>query len=163
MGPVTLGRGYNRITHPGRMPLSPGEQLITYVRTINWNQSEPKRTIPPRTKQFLFSFTCTYWIIFYSNENQSSIKLPNNFRFKWIHMQVPNNFWFEWKSELSIQARTALFSLSFTCTYQTISDLNEHQSSIKVPNNFRIKWKSELNQSTEQFTIQINIRSQSNM
>ena len=42
-------------------------------------------SIPARTKQFSFSFTCTwtYWTIYDLNENQSSIKIPDNFRFEW--------------------------------------------------------------------------------
>ena len=63
-----------------------------------------------------------------------------------IHMRVPNNFWFGWKTDITIPARTEPFSFSFACTYQTIFDSNENQSSIKLPKKFRFEWKSELNQ-----------------
>ena len=121
MGPVSLGGGgggYNRRTHLGGTPLSPGEQLtltlsltltltltITLTLTltltsigINSNQSEPNWTILPRTEPFSFSFT---------------------------HMHVLNNFRFESKS---IMARTEPFLFSFTCMYRTIFDSNENHS-----------------------------------
>ena len=89
MGPIPLEGGVKT------EELYPGEHLITSrkcLRTINHNQLEADRTIPARTKPF-HSHARTkqslirmktraqlnYCTIFDSNENQSSIKPPNNF------------------------------------------------------------------------------------
>ena len=106
MGPVPLGGGVIIEEHipGGRLCPQGGSSFALYVpySLCTYHQAESIRTNrnhsffiiihqflirikirPNHSGNFRFKCFCMYGTIFDSNENQSSIKLPNNFRFEW--------------------------------------------------------------------------------